>query len=60
MGSYFGRFRLEYRSLILNAGSLDDVTVVVQDRIQHYYRVRRHSYLGERPRLAIAEDREEG
>ena len=56
MESFFGRFKVENRSLILDAGSLDELTAVVRDRINYYNRVRRHSSLGDRPPLKIIED----
>ena len=56
MESFFGRFKVENRSLILDAGSLDELAAVVRDRITYYNRVRRHSSLGDRPPLTIIED----
>ncbi len=49
MESFFGRFKVENRSLILDAGSLEELAAVVRDRIRYYNRVRRHSSLGDRP-----------
>ena len=56
MESFFGRFKVENRSLILDAGSLEELAAVVRDRINYYNRVRRHSSLGDRPPLEIIED----
>ncbi|WP_420633427.1 transposase [Candidatus Palauibacter sp.] len=56
MESFFGRFKVENRSLILDAGSLEELAAVVRDRIRYYNRVRRHSSLGDRPPLTIIED----
>ena len=56
MESFFGRFKIENRSLILDAGSLEELAAVVRDRINYYNRVRRHSSLGDRPPLEIIED----
>ena len=53
MESFFDRFKVENRSLILHAESLGELTAVVRDRIRYYNRVRRHSSLGDRPPLAI-------
>ena len=55
--SFFGRSEVENRSLILDAGSVDDLISVVQDRIGYCYRLRRHSCLGSRPLRAIINDR---
>jgi putative transposase len=43
MESFFGRFKIENRSLLLEAESLADLTRVVRRRIDHYNRRRRHS-----------------
>ncbi len=43
MESFFGRFKVENRSLILDAVSLEELDAVVRDRINYYNRVRRHS-----------------
>ena len=56
MESFFGRFKVENRSLILDAGSLEELNAIVRDRIGYYNRVRRHSSLGDRPPLAIITD----
>lgn len=56
MESFFGRFKVENRSLILDAGSLEELAAVVGDRIGYYNRVRRHSSLGDRPPMEIIED----
>ena len=56
MESFFGRFKVENRSLILDAGSLEEIAAVVRDRINYYNRVRRHSSLGDRPPLTIIQD----
>ena len=56
MESFFGRFKVENRSLILDAESLRELNTVVRDRIRYYNRVRRHSSLGDRPPLAIIQN----
>ena len=56
MESFFGRFKVENRSLILDAESLDELRTIVQQRIRYYNRVRRHSSLGDRPPMAIIQD----
>ncbi len=56
MESFFGRFKVENRSLILDAGSVEELAAVVRDRINYYNRVRRHSSLGDRPPMTIIED----
>ena len=56
MESFFGRFKVENRSLILDAESLTELNTVVRDRIKYYNRVRRHSSLGDRPPLAIIQE----
>ena len=53
MDSSFGRSRVENRSLILDAGSPEELGAIVQRCIRYYNRMRRHSFLGDRPRLAI-------
>ena len=56
MESFFDRFKVENRSLILDAESLGELTAVVRDRIRYYNRVRRYSSLGDRPPLAIIQE----
>lgn len=56
MESFFGRFKVENRSLILDAESLEELEAIVRKRIRYYNRVRRHSSLGDRPPLAIIQD----
>ncbi|WP_419167173.1 integrase core domain-containing protein [Candidatus Palauibacter sp.] len=56
MESFLVRFEVENRSLVLDAGSLEELAAVVRDRINYYNRVRRHSSLGDRPPLTIIED----
>ena len=56
MESFFGRFKVENRSLILDADSLEELRTIVGKRIRYYNRVRRHSSLGDRPPLAIIQD----
>ena len=56
MESFFGRFKVENRSLILDAESVEELKAVVRDRIRYYNRVRRHSSLGDRPPLAIIQN----
>ena len=51
MESFFGRFKTENRSLLLDAQSLPELRRVVRRRIAHYNRRRRHSSLGYRPPL---------
>ena len=46
MESFLGRFKVENRSLILDAESLDELRTIVRERIRYYNRVRRHSSLG--------------
>ena len=53
MESFFGRFKVENRSLFPDAGSLEELAAVARDRINYYNRVRRHSSLGDRPPLNI-------
>ena len=56
MESFFGRLKVENRSLILDADSIEELTTIVQQRIRYYNRVRRHSSLGDRPPMAIIQD----
>ena len=56
MESFFGRFKVENRSLILDAESLDELRTIVQERIKYYNRVRRHSSPGDRPPMAIIQE----
>ena len=56
MESFFGRFKVENRSLILDAESLEELKTIVRKRIRYYNRVRRHSSLGDRPPMAIIQD----
>ena len=56
MESFFGRFKVENRSLLLDAESPEELNAVVRDRIRYYNRVRRHSSLGDRPPLAIIQE----
>ena len=56
MESFFGRFKVENRSLILDAESLEELRTIVRKRIRYYNRVRRHSSLGDRPPLTIIQD----
>ena len=46
MESFFGRFKTENRSLILDAESLEDLRRVVDDRMRYYNDERRHSSIG--------------
>jgi len=48
MESFNGRFKVENRSLFLDAEDLADLTRVAQERIDYYNRERRHSSLGYR------------
>ena len=56
MEGFLGRLKVENRSLILDAGSLEELAAVVRDRINYHNRVRRHSSLGDRPPMTIIED----
>ena len=56
MESFFGRFKVENRSLILDAESLEELRTIVRKRIRYYNRVRRHSSLGDRPPMATIQD----
>jgi putative transposase len=61
MESFFGRFKVENRSLIQDAETMPQLTEITAKRIQHYNRRRRHSALGNRPPLEYFEAiREEG
>lgn len=46
MESFHGRFKVENRSLFLEAGSREELVGVVRERLRYYNRVRRHSSLG--------------
>lgn len=46
MESFFGRFKVENRSLLTDAETLADLVAVVDDRIAYYNDVRLHSSLG--------------
>lgn len=46
MESFHGRFKVENRSLLLDAETREELVLVVRDRIRYYNRVRRHSSLG--------------
>ncbi|MFQ5891067.1 MAG: integrase core domain-containing protein [Gemmatimonadota bacterium] len=48
MESFYGRFKTENRSLLLEAGSIPELDRVVGRRMSHYNRRRRHSSLGYR------------
>jgi putative transposase len=54
MESFNGRFKVENRSLLLDAETLEDLTRVVRNRIDHYNRRRRHSSIGYRHPLDYA------
>lgn len=56
MESVLGRFEVEDRSRILNAGPLEELAAIVRDRIRCYNRARRHSSPGDRPPMAIFQD----
>lgn len=47
--SFWGRFKTENQSLLLEAESLQEVTQIVNDRINYYNHDRRHSSLGQIP-----------
>ena len=53
MESFFGRFKGENRSLILDAQDLGELKTVVDDRIRYYNRERRHSTLDNRSPVAF-------
>jgi putative transposase len=53
MESFFGRFKHENRSLILDAQDLTQLQAVVADRIRYYNRKRRHSTLDNRSPVAF-------
>ena len=57
MEGVFGRLKVENRSLIVDAGSLADLTAVVQDRLEVYNWTRGHSALGKRPPSVVINDR---
>ncbi|HYO47137.1 MAG TPA: integrase core domain-containing protein, partial [Gemmatimonadota bacterium] len=46
MESFHGRFKVENRSLFLDAETREELVLVVQKRLRYYNRVRRHSSLG--------------
>ncbi|CAN5809684.1 hypothetical protein BH20GEM1_BH20GEM1_14290 [soil metagenome] len=46
MESFHGRFKVENRSLFLDAETREELILVVRDRLRYYNRVRRHSSLG--------------
>jgi putative transposase len=46
MESFFGRFKVENRSLFLDATTLEELKVVVRRRLRYYNWERRHSSLG--------------
>jgi putative transposase len=46
MESFYARFKVENRSLFLDAESLAELAAVVRDRLRYYNRVRRHSSIG--------------
>jgi hypothetical protein len=54
MESFHGRFKVENRSLLLDAETLEDLTHVVRGRIDHHNRRRRHSAIGYRHPLDYA------
>ena len=56
MESLLGRFKVEYRSLILDVEPLEELGTVVRKRIRYYEWVRRHSSLRDRPPQAIIHD----
>ena len=59
MESFFGRFKVENRSLFLDARSLDELRVVVADRIHYHNHQRRHSTLDNRSPVAFLSTRRE-
>lgn len=53
MESFFGRFKQENRSLLLDAQNLTQLCAVVAERIRYYNRKRRHSTLDNRSPVAF-------
>ena len=53
MESFFGRFKVENRSLFLDAQDLDELRSVVADRIRYHNHQRRHSTLNNRSPVAF-------
>ena len=56
MESFIGRFKVENRSLLLDAETLDELRAVIETRTRYYNQERRHSSLGNRAPLAFIED----
>jgi len=54
MESFFGRFKTENRSLLLDAETLPELIQVVARRLRHYNEKRRHSSIGYRSPLEFA------
>ena len=48
MESFFGRFKTENRSLLLDAIDLENLRRIVDDRMRYFNEERRHSTLGNR------------
>jgi transposase InsO family protein len=46
MESFFGRFKTENRSLLLDAATMAELHDIIDQRMEHYNRRRRHSSLG--------------
>ena len=46
MESFFSRFKSEGHSLFLDAQSIDELRIVVDDRMRYYNTERRHSSIG--------------
>ena len=57
MESFFSRFKAEGHSLILQAGTMDELQAVIEQRVRFYNQVRYHSSLGDRPPLEWIQDR---
>ena len=48
MESFFGRFKKENHSLLLDAQTLGELRAILERRVRYYNQVRRHSSLGNR------------
>jgi len=57
MESFYGRFKVENRALLLEASTLEELVALVASRMRHYNGVRRHSSLGNRSPLQFLKDR---
>jgi putative transposase len=57
MESFFGRFKTENRSLLMDAANLIELREVIHQRMEHYNRRRRHSTLGNQAPWTYLESR---